>query len=169
MARMDSVRGADALSLTTVQLGGAVVVFGVLFALPGTGALPWAAAAGFGVGDWLGLLYLSAFCTLFAFFVQMWAVRRTSPSRVSLLLGTEPVWAAAVGIALAGDRPGWLGLVGAVLVLVGTAWGRAVADRGQAPEASVPVASAPAAGAAPAGRTESGEATESARDGAPAT
>jgi drug/metabolite transporter (DMT)-like permease len=129
MSRMESVRGADALSLTTVQLGGAVVVFAVLVALPGTGASPRAAAAGFGAGDWLGLLYLSAFCTLFAFFVQMWAVRRTSPSRVSLLLGTEPVWAAAVGIAVAGDRPGWPGLLGAVLVLAGTAWGRSVADR----------------------------------------
>ncbi|MBG0854760.1 DMT family transporter [Streptomyces spinoverrucosus] len=129
MSRMKSVRDADALSLTTVQLGSAVVVFAALSTLPGTGASPWAAAAAFGAWDWLGLLYLSVFCTLFAFFVQMWAVRRTSPSRVSLLLGTEPVWAAAVGIALAGDRPGWLGLVGAVLVLVGTGWGRAVADR----------------------------------------
>ncbi|MGW1595294.1 DMT family transporter [Streptomyces sp. NPDC002343] len=129
MSRIESVRGADALSMTTVQLGGAVVVFAALAALPGTGASPWAAAAGFGAGDWLGLLYLSAFCTLFAFFVQMWAVRRTSPSRVSLLLGTEPVWAAAVGIAVGGDRPGWLGLLGAVLVLAGTAWGRSVADR----------------------------------------
>ncbi|MFJ3304916.1 DMT family transporter [Streptomyces sp. NPDC086549] len=129
MARMESVRGADALSLTTVQLGGAVVVFALLAAVPGTGAAPWATAADFGAGDWLGLLYLSVFCTLFAFFVQMWAVRRTSPSRVSLLLGTEPVWAAVAGIALAGDRPGWLGLVGAVLVLAGTAWGRTVADR----------------------------------------
>jgi drug/metabolite transporter (DMT)-like permease len=131
MARMESVRGADALSLTTVQLSGAVAVFGVLVAVPGTGASPWAAARAFDAGDWAGLVYLSAFCTLFAFFVQMWAVRRTSPSRVSLLLGTEPVWAAALGIALAGDRPGWLGLVGAVLVLVGTAWGRTVADRGR--------------------------------------
>lgn len=135
MARMDAVRGADALSLTTVQLGSAVAVFAVLAAAPGTGASPWAAAADFDGGDWLGLVYLSVFCTLFAFFVQMWAVRRTSPSRVSLLLGTEPVWAAAVGIALAGDRPGWLGYVGAVLVLVGTGWGRSVADRGQEPAA----------------------------------
>ncbi|MET7649747.1 DMT family transporter [Streptomyces sp. NPDC005486] len=135
MARMDSVRGADALSLTTVQLGSAVAVFAVLVAMPGTGASPWAAASEFDGGDWLGLVYLSVFCTLFAFFVQMWAVRRTSPSRVSLLLGTEPVWAAAVGIALAGDRPGWLGLVGALLVLVGTGWGRTVADRGREPSA----------------------------------
>lgn len=131
MARMESVRGADALSLTTVQLGGAVVVFALLSAVPGTGASPWAAAAGFGSGDWARLVYLSVFCTLFAFFVQMWAVRRTSPSRVSLLLGTEPVWAAAVGVVLAGDRPGPLGLAGAVLVLVGTGWGRSAADRGR--------------------------------------
>jgi drug/metabolite transporter (DMT)-like permease len=130
MSRMESVRGADALSLTVLQLGSAVVVFAVLVTLPGTGSAPWSAAAGFGAGDWLGLLYLSAFCTVFAFFVQMWAVRRTSPSRVSLLLGTEPVWAAAAGIALGGDRPGWLGLLGAILVLAGTAWGRSVADRG---------------------------------------
>ncbi|MFJ6988384.1 MULTISPECIES: DMT family transporter [unclassified Streptomyces] len=130
MARTESVRGADALSLTTVQLGGAVTVFALLCAvLPGAGASPWAAARAFDAGDWAGLLYLSVCCTLFAFFVQMWAVRRTSPSRVSLLLGTEPVWAAVVGIALAGDRPGWAGLAGALLVLAGTAWGRAVADR----------------------------------------
>lgn len=31
--------------------------------------------------------------------VPQWAVRRTSPSRVSLLLCTEPLWAAASGIA----------------------------------------------------------------------
>ncbi|GGS48922.1 DMT family transporter [Streptomyces cinerochromogenes] len=129
MSRMESVRGADALSLTTVQLGGAVLVFAALVALPGTGASPWSAAAAFDGGDWLELVYLSVFCTLFAFFVQMWAVRRTSPSRVSLLLGTEPVWAAAVGIAVGGDRPGVPGLLGAVLVLAGTAWGRTVADR----------------------------------------
>jgi drug/metabolite transporter (DMT)-like permease len=127
MSRMESVQGADALSMTTVQLGSAVAVFALLSAAPGTGGTPWAAAADFGTGDWLGLLYLSVFCTLFAFFVQMWAVRRTSPSRVSLLLGTEPVWAAVVGIALAGDRPGWLGLVGVLLVLAGTAWGRTAA------------------------------------------
>ncbi|MEU0196682.1 MULTISPECIES: DMT family transporter [unclassified Streptomyces] len=152
MARMESVRGADALSLTTVQLGGAVVVFAVLSAVPGTGASPWAAAADFGAGDWAGLLYLSVCCTLFAFFVQMWAVRRTSPSRVSLLLGTEPVWAAAVGIAVAGDRPGWLGLVGAVLVLVGTAWGRAAADHGRA-------AAEPGRAVADRGRAERGSVT----------
>ncbi|PRH78042.1 EamA family transporter [Streptomyces solincola] len=124
MSRMRGVRDADALSLTTVQLATALAVFALLCAAPGSGAAPWQAAAAFDPGDWLGLVYLAVFCTLLGFFVQMWAVRRTSPSRVSLLLGTEPVWAAATGIALAGDRPGWLGLFGVVLILAGTAWGR---------------------------------------------
>ncbi|MDT0491511.1 DMT family transporter [Streptomyces griseus] len=130
MARIRAVRSADSLSLTTVQLGSAVAVFVVLAALPGTGASPWSAAADFGLREWAGLVFLSVFCTLFAFFVQMWAVRRTSPSRVSLLLGTEPLWAAAVGISLGGERLGVLGVAGAVLVLAGTAWGRRSADRG---------------------------------------
>ncbi|MFD9244660.1 DMT family transporter [Streptomyces sp. NPDC059556] len=128
MSRIKAVRSADSLSLTTVQLGSAVAVFAVIAAFPGTGASPWAVALDFGPREWAGLVFLSVFCTLFAFFVQMWAVRRTSPSRVSLLLGTEPLWAAAAGIALAGDRPGVLGLAGAILVLAGTSWGRRAAD-----------------------------------------
>ncbi|MFD9034790.1 DMT family transporter [Streptomyces sp. NPDC059567] len=128
MSRIKAVEGADSLSLTTVQLGSAVAVFALLAAAPGTGASPWSVALDFGPREWAGLLFLSVFCTLFAFFVQMWAVRRTSPSRVSLLLGTEPLWAAAAGIAIAGDRPGVLGIAGAVLVLAGTSWGRRAAD-----------------------------------------
>ncbi|OKJ75088.1 DMT family transporter [Streptomyces sp. CB02460] len=130
MARIKSVQDADSLSLTTVQLGSSVAVFALLAAAPGTGAAPWTVAAGFGAREWAGLLFLSVFCTLFAFFVQMWSVRRTSPSRVSLLLGTEPLWAAAVGIAIGGERLGLAGAAGAVLVLAGTAWGRRSADPG---------------------------------------
>ncbi|MFJ5102765.1 DMT family transporter [Streptomyces sp. NPDC088554] len=137
MARIKAVREADPLSLTTVQLGGAVVVFAVLAAAPGTGAAPWTAAAAFGPREWAVLLFLSVFCTLGAFFVQMWAVRRTSPSRVSLLLGTEPLWAAAAGVAIGGEYLGTAGVLGAVLVLTGTTWGRRAADgRGRAVEST---------------------------------
>ncbi|WP_415953913.1 DMT family transporter [Streptomyces sp. KLOTTS4A1] len=126
MARIRAVQDADSLSLTTVQLGTAVLLFALL-AAAGTGDAPWSTAAGFGPRAWAGLLFLSVFCTLFAFFVQMWAVRRSSPSRVSLLLGTEPLWAAVAGITLGGEHLGLPGLVGAALVLVGTAWGRRAA------------------------------------------
>ncbi|MET8286369.1 MULTISPECIES: DMT family transporter [Streptomyces] len=125
MSRSKAVRGAGALPLTTVQLGTAVLVFALLSA--GADTTPWATAADFGAREWAGLLFLAVFCTLFAFFVQMWAVRRTSPSRVGLLLGTEPLWAAAAGIALGGERLGAAGLVGGVLVIAGTVWGRRAA------------------------------------------
>ncbi|MER5408819.1 DMT family transporter [Streptomyces sp. NPDC002769] len=125
MSRSKAVRGAGALPLTTVQLGTAVLVFALLSA--GADTTPWAAAADFGAREWAGLLFLAVCCTLFAFFVQMWAVRRTSPSRVGLLLGTEPLWAAAAGIALGGERLGAVGLLGGVLVIAGTVWGRRAA------------------------------------------
>lgn len=47
---------------------------------------------------WLTLGYLVLFCTLFAFFVQNYAVRRTSPTHVALLMGSEPLFGALFAI-----------------------------------------------------------------------
>ncbi|MEJ2041969.1 MAG: EamA family transporter [Reinekea sp.] len=47
---------------------------------------------------WLITLYLVLCCTLFAFFIQNYAVRRTSPTRVSLLMGSEPLFGAIFAI-----------------------------------------------------------------------
>ncbi|MEU9041871.1 MULTISPECIES: DMT family transporter [unclassified Kitasatospora] len=125
MARARTLRDTDMLAVTWVQLATATGVFAVV-ALS-VGPAPWTVARSYGAGQWAWLLHLSLFCTLFAFFVQMWAVRATSPSRVSLLLGTEPLWAAVFGITLAGNRMGPLALVGGALVLVATEWGRRTA------------------------------------------
>ena len=132
MHRMKSVRTTESGALTFVQLATCLLMF--LLISPFSGPAPWRLAASFDGGQWLDLLYLGLMCTVFAFFVQMWAVRRTSPSRVSLLLGTEPLWAAVIGVGIGGDKLGMLGAVGAVLVLVGTTWGRTAAGRG--PEAA---------------------------------
>ncbi|MQY04992.1 DMT family transporter [Actinomadura macrotermitis] len=125
MHRLPAVRDTDDGALTFVQLGTCVGIFALL--APWAGTPPWEAAASLGALGWLDLVYLALGCTLFAFLVQMWAVRRTSPSRVSLLLGTEPLWAAVVGVAVGGDDLGALGYVGACLVLAGTFWGRRAA------------------------------------------
>ncbi|MFG3050130.1 DMT family transporter [Kitasatospora sp. NPDC048239] len=122
MSRIPAIRGTDSLAATWVQLATATAVFAVV--TPFAGPAPWTVAASYGPSQWAWLLHLALLCTLFAFFVQMWAVRTTSPSRVSLLLGTEPLWAAVFGITLAGDHLGPLALFGAVLVLVATEWGR---------------------------------------------
>ncbi|MCU6481093.1 DMT family transporter [Arthrobacter sp. A2-55] len=87
------------------------------------------AAAGFGVSGWLGVLYLGLGASVFAFLVQLWAVRRTSASRASLLMGTEPVWAVAAGVLLAGEALGWPGACGAALILGGCYAGQRIEAR----------------------------------------
>jgi drug/metabolite transporter (DMT)-like permease len=105
----------------------------VLFAVPVAGALPTLGTVD--AAGWAQLLHLALFCSVFAFLAQTWAVQRGSASRASLLLGTEPVWAVAVGIGLGGEHLTALTALGAVLMVAGTYWGQAVerAHRAVAP------------------------------------
>ncbi|WP_349902914.1 DMT family transporter [Parafrigoribacterium humi] len=115
------------LTLTTVQLSTCAVLFTVASAFIGDSVPAYLGTLG---GGTLALFaYLVVICTVFAFVVQMWAVRRTSPARVSLLLGTEPLWAAIVGVGIAHDTLDAAGWCGMLLVLVGTFWGRRVEQR----------------------------------------
>jgi drug/metabolite transporter (DMT)-like permease len=122
MHRLSADRPIDSRRLTLIQLGTVALVFLVASLFVGDGVADTAGALT--VGGWIELVYLALACTVLAFCVQMWAVRRTSPARVSLLLGTEPIWAAAVGVALAGDRLTTVGAAGAVLIFAATTWGR---------------------------------------------
>ncbi|WP_043176324.1 DMT family transporter [Streptomyces sp. NRRL B-24484] len=108
------------LHLTAVQ----TAVGTVLFAAPAAAGLPGLAHAS--AATWGSLLHLALFCSVFAFLAQTWAVQRSSASRASLLLGTEPVWAVAVGIGLGGERLTAPAALGAVLMVAGTYWGQAV-------------------------------------------
>jgi drug/metabolite transporter (DMT)-like permease len=118
IARLSTGRTLDSTRVTLVQLCAALGIFVVSSLCTGRGVV--AVAAQMDVRSWLLTLHLALVCTVFAFVVQMWATRRTSPARVSLLLGTEPLWAAAFGVLLAGDPVTVVGVAGAVLILVGT-------------------------------------------------
>jgi drug/metabolite transporter (DMT)-like permease len=122
--RASAVRPMDSLHLTTVQLATCAALFTVTSLFYGDSVPQYLARLDPRSG--LLFLYLVLICTVFTFFVQTWAVRRTSPSRVSLLLGTEPIWAAIIGIAIARDSVGLAGYCGIALILAGTAWGRSV-------------------------------------------
>jgi len=107
-----------ALTLTAVQAG--VVALGsaaaVLLFAPGQWqALPSPAAH---PGFWTSVFYLVLACTLFAFFAQNYAIRRSSATRVALLMGSEPAFGALFACLWLGERitaAGWAG--GALIVL----------------------------------------------------
>jgi drug/metabolite transporter (DMT)-like permease len=112
-------RRYDTVTLTWLQ----TAVGAVLFTTVAAPVLPSAMRA-FGPVHWLGILYLAMGCSVFAFLVQLWAIRRTSASRASLLLGTEPVWAVLIGVGVAGEHLTAAGVAGIVLVLGGTYYGQ---------------------------------------------
>ncbi|NOI27542.1 DMT family transporter [Vibrio coralliilyticus] len=66
---------------------------------------------------WLTVIYLVLFCTLFAFYVQNYAARRTSPTRVSLLMGSEPLFGALFAMAWLQESFTTVQVIGGVLIL----------------------------------------------------
>jgi drug/metabolite transporter (DMT)-like permease len=124
MHKLSADKPMDSLHLTTVQLAVCAALFSATSLFHGDSIPHYFSQLD--LADGMLFLYLVLACTVFAFFVQTWAVRRTSPSRVSLLLGTEPIWAAIIGITIAHDSVGLAGYVGIALILAGTAWGRSV-------------------------------------------
>ena len=99
-------RAAPVLALTAVQAG--VIALGSLvlaFALPG-GLPPLPHDASF----WWACIYLVVGCTVFAFVAQNWALRHSSPSRVGLLMGSEPAFGALFAVLWLGESlsaAGW--------------------------------------------------------------
>ena len=127
IAHLSERRTLDSARVTLVQLSTALAVFALLSTFSGHGVDE--VAGQLSLRGWLLTAYLALVCTVFAFVIQMWAVRRTSPTRVTLLLGTEPLWAAAVGVLLAGDAVTAVGVAGAVLILVGINRARSIDAR----------------------------------------
>ena len=118
VGRLTTGRAVRPLQLTAVQ----TFVGTALFVVPGVRRLP----AATDTTTWLQLVYLALFCSVFAFLAQTWAVQRTSASRASLLLGTEPLWAVAIGICLGGEHLTVPAMIGAALLLAGTTWGQSI-------------------------------------------
>jgi drug/metabolite transporter (DMT)-like permease len=105
-----------------------MLVCAATFSLLAGAELP-AAALRLDADGWFNVLFLGVLCSLFAFVVQLWAVRRTSASRASILMGTEPVWALLVGIVIAREAIGPIGIGGAVLIITASYAGQAIERR----------------------------------------
>jgi len=103
----------DPLAFTFVEMLAACGGFVVVAVALGQVELPR------GWTVWAALLVTGVFASALAFLVQTWAQRRLSAARTALAFALEPVWAAAFGFWLAGDRLGLPGWAGAALIMAG--------------------------------------------------
>ena len=103
----------DPLAFTQVEMLAAFAGFAVVALALGQLELPR------GWTVWGALLVTGVFASALGFLVQTWAQQRTSATRTALAFAMEPVWAAAFGFWLAGDRLGAVGWAGAVLIMAG--------------------------------------------------
>jgi drug/metabolite transporter (DMT)-like permease len=73
---------------------------------------------------WLITGYLAVFATMFAFFVQLTMIRRTSPSRVAVLMSSEPIFAALASVLILGESLSVIAMIGGACIVVGMLWAR---------------------------------------------
>ncbi len=103
----------DPLAFTQVEMLAAFAGFALVALALGQIELPR------GWTVWGALLVTGVFASALGFLVQTWAQQRTSATRTALAFAMEPVWAAAFGFWLAGDRLGAVGWAGAALIMAG--------------------------------------------------
>lgn len=105
----------SALAVTAVQSGVVAVGCAVLATLQG----PWPALPS-PSGEplfWACLAWLVGACTLFAFFAQNAGLRRSTPTRVALLMGSEPAFGALFAVAVLGEPVGPTAWTGGALIV----------------------------------------------------
>jgi drug/metabolite transporter (DMT)-like permease len=124
MGHLTKAKSYSSVTITLLQSLTCAVIYSV-FSFAGIKS----AVASFDTGLWLDLAFLSLLCGAFAFLVTLWAIRRTSSSRASLLLGTEPVWAVIVGISIGGESLALLGAVGAAMIIGSSYVGQRIEER----------------------------------------
>lgn len=115
-------RDVSLLRVTAVELW--VVALGGLVLSLGQPVRSWHEVIGLPGDAWLVVVYLAVACTAFAFLTQLHAARVSSPTRVGLVLSTEPFFAAVFAVVLLDEHLGPVQLIGGGLVLASAYLGR---------------------------------------------
>ena len=100
--------GLPAAPLAMVQMAACAVLFsagGTWSLRPPSGAV------------WFAIAITGVFASALGFYIQTWSQAFISANRTALVLATEPAWALAASVVLAGQRLGIMQAVGAALVL----------------------------------------------------
>lgn len=111
--------GLPALTVTAVQMG--VMTLGSVMLMVATHGTAWPPLP-HNASFWSAMAFLVLLCTLFAFFVQNYAASRTSPSRVALLMGSEPMWGALIAVLWMDEPMALQGWIGGVLIVISAWW-----------------------------------------------
>ncbi len=111
-AKLTDGKTLSTINLTVFQTLTAGVIFLVVDPVGAVNA-----AITYELKEWLLMAFMVLLCTVFGFFAMMWGIRKTSASRIALLQGTEPVWAVVVAVWLGNEYLGWLGVLGAALII----------------------------------------------------
>ena len=112
--RLTHNRSISMLSLTAIQ--SLVVMLMAIIVGWGSGeSIAWSSLIQ--PTFWLITLYLVLMCTLFAFFAQNLAISRTSPTRVALLMGSEPLFGALFAMLWLGESLSIIQWLGALLII----------------------------------------------------
>jgi len=115
------------LNVTLIEFATVVIVAG-LAAFIGARP-PWHAITTINAEDWVLIVYLGVLGTSFAFLAQLRAARATSPTRVGLILSTEPVFATAFAITWAANVLSPLQILGGCVIIVAAIVGRSFEGR----------------------------------------
>lgn len=129
--KMTKGKVMDSGALTTIQLSTVTVIMGILSLFTGNRHQPFFSASPL---FWILTIYLALFCTLLAFYIQLTMIRRTSPTRVGLLMGTEPLFSALFAVFLGGEHLTWLEWIGGLLIVASAYFGRHIETKGRLKE-----------------------------------
>ena len=117
-------RSVDTMNVTIMQLVFTGLFF---FILDPIGTVN--AATTYGAREWVLMATLVLFSTVYGFIVMLWAIRKTSASRVALLQGTEPIWAVVIAVVIGGELMSAIGWLGGAIIVAACYWGLGIENR----------------------------------------
>ena len=80
----------------------------------------------FGAQQWFEMAFLVLLCTVFGFVALQYGILRTSATRASLLLSTEPIFAVLTAAVFGGESLFIVGVIGAAMIIGSSYWGLAI-------------------------------------------
>lgn len=111
-------KDVDPIMVTSVQ-SSVVSIFSTILLLSIHG-FEWVNLIPLDLSFWLLAIYLVLFCTVFAFYAQNYSVKKMSPTKVSILMGSEPIFGALFAFLWLSESFTLVQVIGASLIFIAT-------------------------------------------------